>query len=78
MYLDELGGDPAEDRFVDDHLQIDLTANVNLTDNVKLYSQFINLNDEPFVAYQQGPDRNRLLQYEEYSWTARVGVQMTF
>lgn len=78
VYLDELGGDPAEDRFVEDHLQIDLTANVDVTDSIKLYSQFINLNNEPFVAYQQGPGRNRLLQYEEYSWTARVGVQMTF
>jgi len=78
MYLDELGGDPLEDRFVEDHLQIDLTANFDVTDSIKIYSQFINLNDEPFVAYQNGPGRQRLLQYEEYSWTGRLGVQMTF
>lgn len=77
-YLDELGGDPAEDRYVRDHLQIDLTVNYDVTDSFKIYSQFINLNDEPFVAFQRGPDRDRLLQYEEYSWTGRVGVQLTF
>ncbi len=77
-YLDELGGSPDEDRWVRDHLQIDLTVNYDVTDSVKLYSQFINLNDEPFVAYQRGPDRDRLLQYEEYSWTGRFGVQWTF
>jgi len=78
MYLDELGGSPEEDRFVEDHLQIDLTANFDVTDSIKIYSQFINLNDEPYVAYQNGPGGQRLLQYEEYSWTGRVGVQVTF
>jgi hypothetical protein len=77
-YLDELGGDPEEDRYVRDHLQVDLTANYDVTDSFKIYSQFINLNDEPFVAFQRGPGRDRLLQYEEYSWTGRVGVQLTF
>ena len=77
-YLDELGGDPEEDRYVEDHLQIDLTANFDITDSIKLYSQFINLNDEPYIAYQNGPGRPRLLQYEEYSWTGRIGVQVTF
>jgi TonB-dependent receptor len=77
-YLDELGGDPQEDRYVEDHLQIDLTANFDVTDSIKVYSQFINLNDEPYIAYQNGPDGQRLLQYEEYSWTGRVGIQVTF
>lgn len=77
-YLDELGGDPDEDRWVQDNLQIDLTVNYDVTDSVKIYSQFINLNDEPYVAFQRGPGRDRLLQYEEYSWTGRVGVQWTF
>ncbi|MEE4660005.1 MAG: TonB-dependent receptor, partial [Halieaceae bacterium] len=77
-YLDELGGSPEEDRYVEDHMQIDLTANYDITDSIKIYSQFINLNDEPFVAYQRGPQRRRLLQYEEYSWTGRVGLQVTF
>ncbi len=75
-YLDELEGSPEEDRYVRDHLQVDLTANYDITDNVKVYTQFLNLTDEPFVAFQRGPGANRLLQYEEYSWTARLGIQV--
>ena len=75
-FLDELEGSPEEDRYVRDHLQIDLTANYDVTENIEVYTQFLNLNDEPFVAFQRGPGASRLLQYEEYSWTARVGVQL--
>lgn len=75
-FLDELEGSPEEDRYVTDHLQVDLTANYDITDNIKVYSQFLNLTDEPFVAFQRGPGANRLLQYEEYSWTARLGIQI--
>lgn len=77
-YLDELGGSPEEDRYVDEHLQVDLTANFNVTESLKIYSQFINLNDEPYYAFQGGPGRNRTLQYEEYAWTARIGLQWAF
>jgi TonB-dependent receptor len=78
-YLDELGGDADEDRLVEDHIQYDLTAKYNITDTVQIYSEFVNLGDEPYVAYQTGPDgRRRLLQYEEYSWTGRFGIRARF
>ena len=77
-YLDEVAGDPEEDRYVQDHTQIDLTASYNVRDNVRLYVQLANLNDEPYVAYQPGPSSARLLQYEEYSWNGRFGIQVTF
>jgi TonB-dependent receptor len=75
-YLDELEGSPEEDRYVRDHLQVDLTASYDITDNINVYSQFLNLTDEPYVAFQRGPGADRLLQYEEYSWTARLGIQL--
>lgn len=77
-YLDELGSAADEDRFVQDHLQIDLSAKYRLTDNLRLYADFVNLNNEPYLAYQTGPVRNRLLQYETYSWTTRFGVKASF
>jgi TonB-dependent receptor len=77
-YLDELGDDASEDRYVEDHLQWDMTASYAVTERVKVYAQFVNLNDEPYVAYQRGPDSNRLLQYEEYSWTGKLGIQASF
>ncbi len=77
-YLDELGGDPEEDRYVEDHLQIDATAKYRINDNFQIFGNFINLTDEPYVAYQKGPRKNRLLQYEEYSYTAKFGLRYTY
>lgn len=77
-YLDEIGGDALEDRYVRDHFQFDITARYRITRNIQLYAEFVNVFDEPYVAYQRGPDRHRLLQYEEYSWTGKFGIRANF
>lgn len=77
-YLDELGDSADEDRYVKSHIQFDVTGKYRLTDNVQVFAELINLGDEPYIAYQRGPSRDRLLQYEEYSWTGKAGVRVTF
>ncbi len=77
-YLDEIGGDAGEDRYVDKHFQADFTAKYRVTPNVQVVGEFINAFDEPYYAYQNGPQGRRLLQYEEYSWTAKIGVRANF
>jgi TonB-dependent receptor len=77
-YLDELGGDAESDRYVDSHFQVDLSGKYRLTPNVQLFGEVVNLNDATYTAYQRGPGRDRLLQYEEYSWTAKFGVRLNF
>ena len=77
-YLDELGGAPDEDRYVKDHLQLDVSARFRLSERVQLFADFINVGDEPYVAFQRGPGQDRLLQYEEYSWTGKLGVRASF
>jgi TonB-dependent receptor len=77
-YLDELGGEPGEDRYVKDHLQWDLSAKYRVTDKVQVFGELINIGDEPYLAFQRGPGRDRLLQYEEYSWTGKVGLRVNF
>jgi TonB-dependent receptor len=79
-YLDEIAftGDASEDRWVDAHTQFDMSARYNVSDNLQVFLDLINLTDEPYVAYQTGPIRNRLLQYEEYSWTGKLGFRMNF
>jgi len=42
------------------------------------FCELVNLNDATYTALQEGPDRDRLLQYEEYSWTAKFGVKANF
>ncbi|MDT0595175.1 TonB-dependent receptor [Glaciecola petra] len=77
-YLDELGGSADEDRWVQDQVKIDLSANYNVSEDIQVFAKIANLNDTDYVAYQRGPDRNRLLQYETYSWTGRIGVSVNF
>ena len=77
-YLDELGSDAETDRFVKDHLQIDASAKYRFTDRVQGFVEFVNMGDEPYVAFQKGPNGDRLLQYETYSWTGKFGVRLTY
>ena len=79
-YLDEIAftGDADEDRWVTDHTQVDLKAKYNISDTFQVFLDLINLTDESYLAFQNGPVLDRLLQYEEYSWTGKLGFRMTF
>ncbi len=77
-YLDELGGSADEDRFVRKHFQFDASARYRLTPNIQLFTELVNGFNEPYVAYQRGPGRPNLLQYETYSWTGNFGVRANF
>lgn len=77
-YLDELGGDAESDRYVKPHFQIDASAKYRFTQNFQLFAELVNLNDATYTAYQEGPGRDRLLQYEEYGWTAKFGFKANF
>ncbi|WP_217705142.1 TonB-dependent receptor [Peristeroidobacter soli] len=77
-YLDELGDDPENDRYVENHIQFDLSAKYRVTPQFQVFAEFVNLGDEPYVAYQNLGGRKRLLQYEEYSWTGKTGFRYRF
>jgi len=77
-YLDELGSEADEDRYVKSHLQWDFTGKYRINPNLQLFAELVNITNEPYVAYQRGPGRDRLLQYEEYSWTAKMGLRANF
>lgn len=77
-YLDEVGATADEDRYVRPHFQVDLSAKVRVTDNFTIFADMVNLNNAKYVAYQNGPSTRRLLQYEEYKWTAKFGVKANF
>lgn len=77
-YLDELGGDAESDRYVKSHFQVDASAKYRINQNFQVFAELVNLNDATYTAYQRGPVRDRLLQFEEYSWTAKFGVKANF
>lgn len=74
---DENGADL--DRIVNDHIQIDVSAKYKITDQFKLFTEFKNINNEPFLATVRSSQFGQLnSQYEEYSWTAKFGIQFTY
>ncbi|WAC48567.1 TonB-dependent receptor [Asticcacaulis sp. SL142] len=77
-YLDELGGSAEEDRYIKDHFQLDLSAKYKVTDNVRVFAELVNANDATYTAYNNFGGRQRLLQYEEYSWTTKFGVKFNY
>jgi len=77
-YLDELGSAADQDRYVDQHFQLDLSAKYRITKGIRLFADWVNLTDAPYFAYQNFEGAKRLLQYEKYSWTAKFGVTASF
>ncbi len=77
-YLDELGSAADQDRYVDQHFQLDLSAKFRVTKDIRLFAEWVNVTDAPYFAYQNFAGAKRLLQYEKYSWTAKFGVSASF
>ncbi len=77
-YLDEINSDAALDRFVDDHFQLDLTAKYTVSDRLKLFYEWVNINDADYYAYNEFGGQRNLYQYEEYGYTMKFGARVTF
>ena len=77
-YLDELAGEADYDRFVDDHFQLDLSAKYRLTERVQMFYEWVNINNAKYFAYNNLGGTKNLYQYEEYNWTMKAGLRVTF
>tara|TARA_B110000503_G_scaffold141783_1_gene236359 strand:+ start:1625 stop:4171 length:2547 start_codon:yes stop_codon:yes gene_type:complete len=75
-YLDEVGGAALDDRYTDNHMQIDITARYEWSENIMISAEAINLNDRP--EYYYFGDRTRLSQYDEYGTTFGAGLRINF
>ncbi|MDI1251327.1 MAG: TonB-dependent receptor, partial [Lacunisphaera sp.] len=72
-----LGGSAPQDLYVDDFKQLDLTVRYKLARNWEVYTEVLNLTDEPFRVFLKSGNGqgNRLGQVEEYGWSANFGVR---
>ncbi|MEL6238775.1 MAG: TonB-dependent receptor [Pseudomonadota bacterium] len=78
-FLDEINADgPDFDRFTDSLFQLDFSARYQATDNVQVYFEWININNAEFFAFNNLGGRQNILQYEEYNWTMKGGLRLTF
>jgi TonB-dependent receptor len=71
--LMEVGGEAAEDLWVDDHTQLDFLGRVQLSKKISLTLELINLTDEPYRVFEGTEDRPR--QEEYYGWWGAFGVR---
>jgi TonB-dependent receptor len=74
--LFEVARSAANDLYVDDHLQFDLTAQVDIGEHVQIFLEAINLTNEPYRVYEGSKDWTRQAEY--YSWWGTIGVKLNF
>ena len=74
--LDEIGGDPWEDRYYDEQLFVDLNATYRLSDKLSIFAEAKNLTNQPLRYYQGVKERTMQLEYYSYNWN--VGLKYDF
>jgi TonB-dependent receptor len=74
-YILLVGGEPAEDQWLDEHLQLDFLARQQISEKMSIFLELVNLGDEPYRVYEGTVDRPR--QEEYYSWWATIGIRFS-
>ena len=74
--LDEVGGDPFEDRYYDEQLFFDLNATYRFSDKLSIFAEAKNLTNQPLRYYQGVKERTMQLEYYSYNWN--VGLKYDF
>jgi TonB-dependent receptor len=75
-FLYQLGADRDLDEYYDEEFRLDLTANYDLTKNLNVFTDVINITNTP-LRYYLG-NSSRVKQQEFYSWWCRVGIKLNF
>ena len=75
-FLYRLGADPDLDEYYGASFHLDFNAHVSITQNLKVFTDVVNLTDAPLTMYLGTPDR--IQQREYYSWWARLGIRLNF
>jgi TonB-dependent receptor len=75
-YLDEIGGEALEDRYVDAYYQLDFYGSYAFSRSWKVFVEVNNLTNGPFEAYWG--ESGRLSQYEEYGVSGALGLKWQY
>lgn len=75
-YLDEIGEEALEDRYIDDFYQLDFYGSYAFSRRWKVYAELNNLTDSPLEAYWG--ESGRLSQYEKYGVSGTVGLKWQY
>lgn len=72
-YLSEIGASKAEDIYVKDRMQVDLSASYVISSRWRVFAETLNLTNQAFERYMG--NKSQLIQREYYSWWGRLGVK---
>jgi hypothetical protein len=75
-YVDQVGATSLLDRHYDTHKQLDVSLSQKLQRNLRVFADFLNLNDALLRYYQGTTDR--VLQEEHYRWWVTFGVKVGY
>lgn len=75
-FLFQLGADSDLDEFYDSALRLDFTTNYQITKNINIFADVLNIIDTPLRLYLGTEDRTQ--QAEFYSFWARFGVKLNY
>jgi TonB-dependent receptor len=75
-YLQSIGGDLTEDVYFAEHTQFDLKLAYDASENLSLFAEVQNLNDESRGEFQRVS--SQMFADEIYSWTALAGFTFEF
>jgi TonB-dependent receptor len=75
-FLSQLGADPDLDEYYDKEFRLDFNANYDITPNLNVFTDVINITNTPLRYYLGNPDR--IKQQEFYSWWCRFGIKLNF
>ncbi|MEL4308568.1 TonB-dependent receptor [Joostella sp. CR20] len=72
-YIDEIGGNPFEDRYYDEQFFLDFSVNYAITNNIRVYANLNNITNQP-LRYYQGV-KGRTMQMEYYEKRLTFGIK---
>ncbi|MEO1022580.1 MAG: TonB-dependent receptor [Bacteroidota bacterium] len=75
-FIDELRANEGDDRFYDEHLQIDVSATQRVAPNVQIFAEINNLTNQPLRFYNGVSSRPE--QQEFYSFWMNAGIKFRF
>lgn len=74
--LASVGDIPDQDGYLDERKVIDAKVSYRINHRMRVFVEFLNLNEEPLREYQAVPGRRSSL--EIYSWNANAGLSFNF
>lgn len=77
-FLYSLGGDSDLDEYYGEALHLDFNAFYRINTHFTIFTDVVNLTNAPLRFYLGKPDQERVQKKEYYSWTARIGIRLSF